>query len=232
MTLRGALARMDPWTPAEEAVLVEAYQRGGLAAARAALPDRSPSALFHRAARLGAKRRRRWTSREVEDLREFWAEGVSLETIASRLGRTRATIYVHAQALGLTSQVPPGFERLSAAATRTGYTTGQLARIMRWAGKRIRAVIARPGPRKTGHRYRMVDTIALEDALAAWHRTETAQAAARRLGISGDRLRARLARIGKPTAVREHRRITPEDLVAANQIARPRRMRALGAGAA
>lgn len=218
--LLGAIADCTPWDEAEDEILRSSYSTGGIKAAVAALPARSESSLYHRAKRLGLSRRARWTARDFFDLRELWAEGLSLATIAGRLGRTKATVYWHAAQIGLTSDVPPGFTRLSAAAAETGYTTSQLERILTWAGKRIRVVAARPGPRKGAHRYRMVDWISLHDALEAWHRTETPNAAAKRLGISADRLRARLRMVGVETSKRRHARVTEEQIAAANELAK------------
>lgn len=220
VNLQGCLTGYAPWTPGADSLLRAVYPAGGILAAREAFPGRSVSSLFHRAARLGLSRRRHWTARDDANLREFWAEGLSLDTIARRLSRTRVTTYWRAQQLGINGKVPPGFERLSEAARRTGYTTGQLAEILRWAGKRLRVVLARPGPRVTDHRFRMVDWISLEDALAAWHKTETAEAAARRLGVNGDRLRARLAKIGLPTGKQRHRRLSESDVAHANAVAK------------
>jgi hypothetical protein len=225
---------MSPeWTPEEDALLVEAYGRGGVKAAAAALPARSTHALYRRAHRHGLKRRAVWTAKENDELRELWAEGVSLPAICSRIGRSQYGVYWHAWKLGLTSDVPPGFESLRDASKRTGYDTKTLAKILAWAGKKVRVSRARPRPGKPKYRYKMVDWISVDDALEAWHRTEPATTAARRLGINADRFRERLVKAGvKAPGGRRHMRVTPEQVAAANALARPRRLRELGAGAA
>jgi DNA-binding CsgD family transcriptional regulator len=221
------------WTPGEDAILVGTYGRGGIKAAAAALPARSTHAIYRRANRLGLKRRAVWTPREDEELRELWAEGLSLPTICSRLGRSQYGVYWHAYKLGLTSDVPPGFESLHDAAKRTGYDTKTLEKILAWAGKKVRVSRARPRPGKPAYRYKMVDWISVDDALEAWHRTEPATTAARRLGVNADRFRERLAKVGVTSpGWKKHLRVTPEQVAAANAVARPRRLRELGAGGA
>jgi len=63
----GALANFAPWTSREDATLRTCYARGGIKEAVAAIPARSQATLFHRAQRIGLKRRLRWT--EADDQR-------------------------------------------------------------------------------------------------------------------------------------------------------------------
>ena len=218
---RGATAQFDLWTAAEDDCLREAYLQGGIDLARRALPGRSVVSLYHRARRLGLSRRRRWTRGDDLTLEALWGEGLRLTGIAKALGRTPATVYWRAQKLGLPLGVPDGFEYLSKAAERTGFTTGQLARLMRAAGKKIRTALARTAALPASRRMHFVWPEDVDAAVAAWARTETPQEAARRLGIDPDALRRRLARIGienKP-GTRKRLRVTDEQIARANGIA-------------
>lgn len=215
--MKGALAGFAEWTTAEDECLRDAYSAGGIALARRALPDRSDVSLYKRARRLGLSRRRRWTHADDEALRDLWDLGLRLSAISKQLNRTKATIYWRAQKLGLPLGCPDGFEHLTAAADRVGYSPCTLRRIMRWAGKKVRAALSRP---TGGHwRRQIVDPVDVDEAVAAWLRTETANSAAKRLGISGDRLRARLRKVGVAISTERHARITDEQIAAANQIA-------------
>jgi hypothetical protein len=221
------------WTPAEDAILRDAYARGGIRAAAASLPARSTHALYRRANRLGLKRRAVWSPKEDEELRELWAEGLSLPTICSRLGRSQYGVYWHAYKLGLTSDVPPGFESLHDAAKRTGYDTKTLEKILAWAGKKVRVSRSRPRPEKPAYRYKMVVAGSVRCHASSASSTEIQSTAARRLGVNADRFRERLAKVGVTSpGWKKHLRVTPEQVAAANAVARPRRLRELGAGGA
>jgi hypothetical protein len=222
VTLRGALARMDPWTPEEDACLRAAYVDGGIKQAMRALPDRSEFSLYQRARRLGLSRRARWTPEDDRRLRFEWGDGVSLKTIGERLGRSPLTIYWRAQKLGLSLGVPDGFEYLTHAAVRTGYSTGQLRRILDAHGVRLHRVLARDTGKRRSRRMHFVDPLDVDEAVAAWGKTETPEEAARRLGICADRLRERLAKIGIANApgTKKRLRVTDEQVAAANGIAK------------
>jgi hypothetical protein len=209
-----------PWTSSEDAILAASYARGGIKDARAALPSRSEASIYNRAKRLGVKRRRRWTSADDANLRDLWEQGLRLSAISKHLNRTKATCYVRAQKLGFRLGCPVGFEHLTAAAERTGFSPSALRRILRWAGKPVRATVSRPVA--ASWRRQIVDPLDVDEAVAAWLETEPVEAAARRLGIDGQALRARLERIGvanKP-GTKAHLRITEEQLEAANRIAK------------
>ena len=188
------------WTPAEDDLLRTVYLAGGIHAATAALPGRTLPALYHRARRLGLDRRRRWSTSDDRKLRDAWDEATPLHLIAKTLGRTRLTVYNRAQRIGLPLGVPDGWEYLSTAADRCGYTAGQLRPILRWAKVPIRAALSSPysrdrhvGSRRLRH---VVETFEVDVALEAWHATEPCETAARRLGLCGETLARRLARIG------------------------------------
>jgi hypothetical protein len=221
VSLRGALARMDPWTPEEDDCLRVAYVDGGIALATPALPDRSVVALYKRARHLGLSRRRRWTPGDDLTLEALWGEGLRLSAVAKTLGRTPATVYWRAQKLGLPLGVPDGFEYLSAAAERTGFTTGQLVRILREHGFKVRATLSRTAAEPRSRRHHFVAPGDVDAAVKRWSSTETPEEAARRLGICADRLRARLAALGianKP-GTKERLRVTDAQVEAANGIA-------------
>lgn len=221
MTLRGALARMDPWTPEEDACLRDAYSTGGIANALRCVADRSEASLYHRARRLGLTRRRRWTRGDDLTLEVLWGEGLRLSAIAKHLNRTPATTYWRAQKIGLPLGCPDGFEYLSHAAARAGFDTGQLRTILRAHGFKVRASLARPRGVES-RRFHVVATEDVDRAVALHMATETPEEAARRLGISADRLRVRLARIGIANApgTKKRLRVTEAQVEAANAIAK------------
>jgi hypothetical protein len=219
VTCAGALARFTRWSDEEDQVLAEAYARGGIYAAREALPHRTERAIFKRAGRAGLKRRPLWTPVEDERLRLLWGDGLTLATIASRIGRPQAGVYLRAQQLGLTSAAPQGFEYLWDAARRVGFSKETLVRILRAGGKTIYPAPSRPLGREAAFHRRIVQPTDVDDAVAAWLKTERANTAARRLGIDGQALRNRLARLGLATSRAAHLRLTDEQLDQANAIA-------------
>jgi hypothetical protein len=211
--LQGATTGFEPWTEREDQVLHKVYESKGYKRACRALPHRTAGAVFHRAQRLGLKARRRWTSADDAQLRDLWESGIRLAAIAERLERTPITTYWRAQQLGLELGCPPGYEYLSHAAARTGYTATQLRPILRWAGVTIQVAHARPT--KARHRRHVVEPEAVDDAIAAWHRTEPLESAARRLGVCGATLRRWLRAIGVVDEGRDrkcHWRVRTEDV--------------------
>ncbi len=220
MSFSGAIAGLRLFTRAEDRALRRAYAAGGIAAALAACPSRSRSSILHRAQRLGVRRRRRWTWRDDDRLRDLWGEH-TVAQIARALERTELTVYWRAQTLGLGLGCPQGFEYLSHAAARTGYATGQLRRILRWAGVGVRPACTRLGPRRRPTH--IVDPDDVDDAVARWHATETIEAAARRHDLSAEAMIACLEAAGVQIRVvrpehrlrpggRLHRRVTTADV--------------------
>lgn len=217
--MKGALSDFAAWTPEEDACLRDAYLSGGIALAKRALPERSEISLYHRARRLRLSRRRRWTDSDDKHLADIWEQGLPLRTIARRLERTMKTTYWRAQKIGLPLGCPQGFEYLSAAAKRTGYATSQLWRILAWAKVPVRKTLSRTSMDRVSHHHHVVDPFDVDEAIEAWSKTETAEAAARRLGISGDRLRARLRKVGVEFKRERQTRLTEAQIAAANEIA-------------
>lgn len=215
--MTGVAANTRPWTPEENEILRAAYTKGGLVAARAALPYRTEGALYHHANRIGAKRRRRWTKADDEALRFHWEDGLGLTAIGKRLGRTPLTTYWRARKIGLQPGCPDGFEYLEHSATRTGYARDTLHNILTWAGVTMHRAMSRPEPGRSYH-MRIVDPFKVDDAIEAWCKTEPVEAAARRLGIGGDTLRRRLraAGIADPrTAPKVHWRVREDEIARA-----------------
>jgi hypothetical protein len=217
--LLGALRDRTPWTPAEDEGLRAAYSRGGIAAAMEALPGRSQLALYRRAQRLGVYRRTRWTQADDARLRKLWDGASPLREIARALGRSELTTYWRAQKLGLPLGCPAGHEYISNAARRTGYDTGQLRMILRWAGVEIRRALTRPGKRRgkpgAGRLTWYVATGDVDIAVEQWLETEPLESAARRAGMCAETLARRLAAIGitKPAKLgKRHWRVHPDDV--------------------
>lgn len=193
MTLTGAVQHFTPWSQEDLRTLATVYASGGIKAAICAFPTRSRSSLYHAAKRLGIQRRPRWTKREDQRLRTEWGS-LSMNELARAFGRPRDGIYVRAQQLGLPLGCPDGYEYLSRAAERCGYDSTQLRRILRWAGVHVRESYSRThGPHRSFH---IVDPLDVDDAVAAWHRTETLNGAARRYGCACETIARRLRRMG------------------------------------
>lgn len=166
------------------------------------------------------RHRHHWSADDDARLRAQW-ELVPIATIAHGLGRTRTTTYWRARLLKLQCGAPPGWEYLSAAAKRCGYTTGQLRRILRWARVRPRLAQARTaGTRRAHHVLEEGDA---DDAVERWLATETPQAAARRHGMAGCTLVRWLMEAGvdlgrvrparqRASRTRAHRRVATETI--------------------
>ena len=179
---------MSKWTPEEDAVLRARYLTdGGKACAREL--GRDPRSVFKRAHVLRLVRRPRWSPNDDAVLRDNWGE-LDLRGLSKLLGRTELTIYWRAGLLGLPRGCPQGYEYLSAASDRTGYATVQLRRILRWAGVKVRSTLSRPERvRSRLYRYHCVVPFDVDEALAAWHRTEPIDVAAHRHGTDGATLK-------------------------------------------
>jgi len=183
------MPRQD-WTPAETELLREAYIRGGIRAARKALPHRGDRSIYLRAKRLGLELRTLWTDDEVERLVAQWGLE-SMRSLVKWTGRRRASIYLKAKALGLPLGAPPGWEPLEVAARRAGYSADTLRTILRFAGFRVYDGYT---PRQ-GARW-IVRIEEVDQAVARYVRTETLQEAARRHDMCAERL-ARICALAK-----------------------------------
>lgn len=183
----GALSKFAPWTSREDATLRSTYLKGGTQAASKALPARSQSALLHRAQRLGLQRRRRWTPEDDRHLTSLWGTA-SVAWIARHLNRTAVTTYWRAQKLELPLGCPQGYEYLTAAAKRTGYTVGQLRKVLKTGGVRVWLSMARPT--KARRHFHTVDPLDVDEAVASWLASEVVEAAGTSRGMVGETLRA------------------------------------------
>ena len=164
---------------------------------------------------------RRWAPRQDERLVLLWGT-MTLRKLAAEFGRTQLTVYWRARGLKLTCGVPRGSEYISVAAKRTGFDTGQLRRILRAAGVKIRLAMARPKPGQTRH-FHFVDPLDVDDAIAAWATEETPHVAAIRLGTSDSIVRAALVAAGHepPTRSGFHWRLPSTTIDAALAAYRP-----------
>lgn len=176
------------WTPELDAILREHYVAKGAAFCANAI-GRSLTSIRKRAAKLRILRVRAWTHADDASLRVLWGS-LPIGALGRQLGRSAASVYWRAQHLGLELGCPQGFEYLSAAAARTGYTTGQLRRILRWAGVRIEPSFSRPGSHARGRRrLHVVEPADVDEAVGRWHATEPLESAALRHGYTGSVLR-------------------------------------------
>jgi excisionase family DNA binding protein len=158
--------------------------------------------------------RRRWTKRDDRQLLYLWETGLRLSAIANRMGRTRLSIRENAYRLGLAMGCPPGFEYLTAAALRVGFSNvADLRRVLERAGVRIHMVLT--VSRRRRWRRHFVDPEAVNAAMARWSQSEPISAAARRLGVSQPALREWLIAAGIPdprTSPRGHWRVTEDEV--------------------
>jgi hypothetical protein len=156
-----------------------------------------------------------WTTADDQRLRFLWGAGHSVAQIARKLGRTPMATYCRARRLGLDCGVPQGWEGLWAATLRSGFaTTKQFRAILRWAGVAVHLSLSRPGVR-SWHRH-IVETDAVDEAVAKWMAAEPLERAATRRGMCSHTLRARLAKIGLlPPGGKRHFRVTDEQVARA-----------------
>lgn len=218
-----------PWTAADDQLLRERYVADGASACAKAL-HRSFSAVVARTRRLGIVRVPRWTAHDDARLQVLW--GVHpLPKIAETLKRTEDSVYWRARELGLGVGCPQGFEYLSNAAARTGYAVSQLRRILNWAHVHILRATTRPGRlARTDHVTWVVEPSDVDEAITAWHQTETLERAAERRGVCSSVLGRLLAaaaaqgdkRVPPRPRFRKHWRI-PSALVDALLDAKARR---------
>jgi len=169
-----------PWTVAQDDWLRKHAPTEPAAVLAIAL-NRSKAAIFHRTRRLGLLKRRRWTAADDQKLRLLW--GDPIDRVARELGRTVITVYWRAQKLGLGLGCPQGYERLQAAAVRTGFAIASLRMILGWAKVPIRRAVTRFPSDRGSH---IVEPVAVDEAVERWLATETPNAAGRRFGTSGE----------------------------------------------
>ena len=137
---------------------------------------------------------KRWTDAEEKRLRLDWGE-LSLETISRSLGRSQLTVYWRARQIGLPCGVSQGLEYLTAAARRTGFTTGELRALLTKAHIKLRPAMARPRP-NASRVYHVVCPDDVDRAVALWGDTELVYPAGVARGLGGDTLRRWLIAAG------------------------------------
>lgn len=92
----------SPWTPAEDDYLRNNYLAVPASEIGSHL-HRSPRAVRLRAGRLGLAENRQpdWTAADLNILRQQFRQGVDLDALASRLGRTVKAVTTRASMLGI-----------------------------------------------------------------------------------------------------------------------------------
>lgn len=192
MKTRGVTAKFRPWTPAEDDAIRSRYYEQE-AAELADHLGRTEVAIFQRAKRLGMTKNRRWTPDDDQHLTALWG-AMSLGHVARTIGRTPQTTYWRARKLGLKCGAVQGMEYISTAAERTGYGTGQLRQILRWAG--VKVIRSASRITKSRRHFHVVDSFDVDEAVAQWHQTETVESAAQARGVCGHTLRVWLIQAG------------------------------------
>jgi hypothetical protein len=193
MTASASLAQSDAptplrsgaWSPAEDAILRENYQKLG-AEKTAAILGRSVCSTHHRSQRLKVFTHARWTKADDRKMSMLWGE-IGVAAVAKAMNRTEDSVYFHAKKIGLSRGLQPGMEYLRNAATRTGYSPQALARILEWAGVHPQRTMSRI-TKGAAYRWRMVDPEEVDDAISRWMESEVLNDAARRRGIEGGTL--------------------------------------------
>lgn len=185
------------WTASEDATLRAVYLASGIAGAAAAL-GRTRSSVIGRAYKLNLDKKRRWSDVEDAKLRMLWDGETPIAEMAATLDRTEHAVYFRAHALDLPLGAPEGWEHLTHAAERAGYTTAVLRKILRANGVVPRLSISPRAGRvlRSKHRVYIVWPHDVDDAVRAWMDTETVNAAARRAGMCRESLKRRLEAVG------------------------------------
>lgn len=153
-----------------------------------------------------------WTPEESARLMFLWESRWSLSGIARRMQRTESAVYRQAQKLKLSIGCPDGCEYIEAASRRAGVCPKTLFRILRFAKVKVYKSLSDPAIKRKGcYRRWYVDKEDVDDAVAAWTRSESVYVAAVRLGIPDDTLRRWLRDAGKIDGVehgsRKHQRV-------------------------
>jgi hypothetical protein len=182
------------WTPEEDAIVRENYQRLG-AARTSALTGRSVSAVEHRAIVLGVLKRRRWTKDEDRRIVLLWGEWPT-ERLATALGRSQQAVARRGHELGMKFGCPRGMETMRAAIARTGFTQKTLRQILAWAGVEPELTVSWCAGRAPRRRLQL-DQMDVDDAIEGWLKLEVVAAAARRHGVPANRLMLWLQQSGE-----------------------------------
>lgn len=188
------------WTSAEDALLVDQYEKGG-APRVARETGRTLTSVYHRASRLGLMTHRAWKDVDDRVLRNWWGE-FAVASIARKLGRTGDAVAWRARHIGLSIGPGDGMMYLSHAAERAGVADLTMRRILDWAGVEIKRTMSRPHAIRTSKRRCLcVDIVLADQAVEDWLKSEWLESAARARGFSAGALATRLGAIGgvRPT---------------------------------
>lgn len=211
-----ALVLSGQFDRASAAQLLEAFPGRTLPGLRAAARRCRPAS-WSRSRKFSPHRA--WTVGEIKLLQELWPNA-SERSLRDRLrGRSWHAIQLRAWKLGLSPVRWQGFETVSAAAERAGFSESQLLKILRaWHAHFQTLSLAErdslPCPtlraKRTrtsdGRRVRLVESGTVELAVAHWHELETLTDARRRTGVR-EWSRPGLARA---LGLRREDRLTPE----------------------
>lgn len=178
------------WSRREHSILRRWYRSRG-AAFVARLTGRSVAGVCTKAERLGLLRKRPWTDLENRRLTNWWGVD-NLAAIARKLKRSECAVFRQAvDVLKLKRGAQAGQELLKAATRRTGYDAATLRRVLAAAGVKLKRPMSEPSKR----RWRwVVESVEVDEAVAAWNATETVLGAARVREIGHHALRALLER--------------------------------------
>lgn len=168
-----------------------------------------------------------WTAKDDERLRLAWGED-TLTEVAASLGRTETATYWRGIRLGLPGGCPRGYEYLTRAASRVGYDSRYLRRILATLKVEMRQAFARP--RKESPKFQKVYVLPedVDEAVRAWEEREVVEHAAVRRGHAPEWLRAALRRHGKRSPGRGRWWRLPSaviDAAIAAELARPKTRR-------
>lgn len=198
------------WTAAENDWLRINFETTSLATIACAL-GRSFHSVAQHMRYLGLRKRKVWTAKD--DLRLELGWGSPIVDLSVELGRTAGAIEERARFLGFAG-VPKGGELLTHAAARCGFSRDQLRSLLKWAAVELHPVTP-SGKRKKSRRH-WVDKCECDDAVAKWARSETMNAAAKRLGVGWPTVARKIQMSGLKVPPRPMGRKTwriPSDLI-------------------
>ncbi|HVZ89601.1 MAG TPA: hypothetical protein VHG72_21750 [Polyangia bacterium] len=201
--------RTGKWSPEEDAILRENYQKIG-AARTAVVLGRTLHSVHRRAQNLKIYTHARWTPKDDRRLSLLWGE-FPLAKISEEMHRTPAALYQRSKEIGLTRGIQPDVEHITSAADRTGFSREALRGVLRWAHVYAR----RPMTRTQGAGSRLLgyDPADVDDAVADWMAAEYVDEAARGMGIHGSTLARWLEEAGERRPARKRRwRVSKETI--------------------
>lgn len=145
----------------------------------------------------------RWTAAEDHRLTIMWGVD-SVEDISKAIGRTPTAIYMRSKVLGLQWACPQGFESITHAAKRSGFSLRRLRALIHAMGYGASIRESFSLPRGSRYRHQIIETDAVDAAVAKRMTLETIESAANRLNFPATSLRKLVAlRLGpKPTRAR------------------------------